>query len=70
MLFRAQREFDHPLEKLVGRQADEVSQDQFLGIKAHEVTQLEGLVPPRINEIPMAIVNSHALAPGILKFPL
>jgi hypothetical protein len=43
MLFGAQRKLHHPLQELIGGQADEIAQHEFLGVEADEVTQLQGL---------------------------
>ncbi len=66
MLLGAQGKLDHPLEELVGRQADEIAQDELLGVEAHEVAQLQRSAPvdvmvsssPTVQKLNRPIPNS------------
>ena len=65
MLFRTQRKLYHSFQELVGRQADEVAEDELLGIKADKIAQLERLVARGVNEIPVAIVDDNDMPHGV-----
>src|SRR5437879_4222818 len=65
MLLRSQRQLDHPLQELIGRQADEIVQDQLLGVEAHQVAQLQRLVARGIDEIAVGVVDDDDVALGV-----
>src|ERR1700722_6854921 len=62
ILLRPQRQLDHPLQQLFGRQPDEIPHDELLGVEAHEVAQLERLAARGEHEIAVAVVDHDDVA--------
>src|SRR5215204_4856691 len=57
MFFGVEGEFDEAFEDLLLRETCEVSEDEFFGEEAGDVTELEGFVAGRVNEVAMAAVD-------------
>src|SRR5205807_10553193 len=62
MLFGAQRQLYHALQQLVSGQSDEIVDDEFLGVEAHQIAQLERLAARSVDEIPVAVVDDDEVA--------
>src|SRR2546430_9793241 len=62
MLLGAQRKLDHPFEELVGGQPDKIVYHEFLGVEAHEVSQLQRLAARGIHEVAVAIIDDDDIA--------
>jgi hypothetical protein len=65
LFFRVERQLDHALKKLIGRQSCKIPEHEFLHVQPHEVAQLQRPVPCRKDKIPVSTVDHDDVALGV-----
>jgi len=65
LFFRVERQLDHALKELIGRQSCKILEHEFLHVQPHEVAQLQRPVPCRKDEIPVSAVDHDNVALGV-----
>jgi hypothetical protein len=64
LFFRVERQLDHALKELIGRQSCKILEYEFLHVQPHEVAQLQRPVPCK-DEIPVSAVDHDDVALGV-----